>query len=80
MTILARKIKPGIGLVKPGRHKEKNMLDWIKGRLKERTSWDGAILVAGCLSIIILGPLAKWAAWLGLGWGLWTIWKEESTS
>jgi len=56
------------------------MLDWIKGRLKERTSWDGAILVAGCLSIIILGPLAKWAAWLGLGWGLWTIWKEESSN
>lgn len=54
------------------------MLDWVKARLKERTSWDGIILVAGCASILILGPLAKWAAWAGLIWGLWTIYQEES--
>mgnify|MGYP005690307041 FL=1 len=28
------------------------MIDWIKGRMKERTSWDGAVCVALGLSLI----------------------------
>ena len=35
------------------------MLDWIKGRLSERTSLDGAFLIAGGGAIILFGGLAK---------------------
>lgn len=53
------------------------MVDWLKARLLERTSLDGAVLIAGCLFIIILGPVAKWAAWAGLVYGGWTLLKPE---
>ena len=54
------------------------MLDWIKGRLGERTSLDGGVLIAICGSIILFGGIVKIAAWLGLGWGTWTLIKKES--
>ena len=54
------------------------MLDWIKGRLSERTSLDGALLIAGCGAIILFGGLAKIAAWAGLLYGIWTlVWPEK---
>jgi len=45
--------------------------------LKERTSWDGAIMVAAGAAILILGPLSKLAAYGLLGYGAWTLWKKE---
>ena len=54
------------------------MINWIKGRISERTSWDGAICVALGLMILFMAPLAKIAAGLAIAWGLWTIWKSES--
>ena len=53
------------------------MIDWIKGRLKERTSWDGGVIIAGSLAVILLGGLVKWAASAGLAYGIWTVWKKE---
>ena len=54
------------------------MLDWIKGRLSERTSLDGVLLIAGCGAIILFGGLAKIAAWAGLLYGIWTlVWPEK---
>tara|TARA_B100000035_G_C20794022_1_gene462458 strand:- start:307 stop:477 length:171 start_codon:yes stop_codon:yes gene_type:complete len=55
-----------------------DILNWIKARFAERTSWDGGIIIAGCLAIIVLGPLAKWAAWAGLAYGIFTLVKSES--
>jgi ABC-type phosphate transport system permease subunit len=57
--------------------KEKNMLDFIKARLGERTSLDGGVLIAICGSIILFGGVVKLAAWAGLGWGIWTLIKKE---
>ena len=54
------------------------MINWIKGRISERTSWDGAICVALGLMILFMAPLAKIDAVLAIAWGLWTIWKSES--
>lgn len=51
--------------------------DWIIARLKERTSWDGAVLIAAGVAYIVLGPLAKVAAYAAIGYGVWTIWKKE---
>ena len=64
--------------------KEKLMtkhLDWMKARVKERTSWDGAACIV--LGLIMLGfisisaALAQWVAMVGIAWGGWTIWKSE---
>jgi len=51
--------------------------DWVKNRLGERTSWDGGVIIAGSLAIIFLGGIVKVAAWVGLAYGIWTVYKEE---
>ena len=51
--------------------------NWIKKRIKERTTLDGAILIALGLMILFLAPLAKIAAGLAIAYGIWTIWKSE---
>ena len=53
------------------------MLDFIKARFKERTSLDGGVLIAVCGSVILFGGLVKIAAWLGLGYGIWTLLLKE---
>ena len=51
--------------------------DWILARWSERTSWDGAVIVAVSLSIIIFNGLIWWAAWVALAYGFFTLVKEE---
>ena len=56
------------------------MIDWIKDRVKERTSWDGGILIAiGVVglffSAIIPINLICYAA---IAWGAFTLFKSES--
>ena len=60
-----------------GIKKGESMLDWIKGRLGERTSLDGLGLIAICGSVLLFGGLAKVAAWIGLIYGVWTLVKSE---
>ena len=57
--------------------KEKIMKNWIKGRMKERTSLDGAVCIALGLMILFMAPLAKIAAGIAIAWGAYTIWKSE---
>ena len=52
-------------------------MDWFTSRSKERTSWDGAVLIACGLVILLAGPLAKIAAWGAIVYGAWTLWKKE---
>jgi ABC-type phosphate transport system permease subunit len=54
-----------------------SIMDFIKARLKERTSLDGAALIAICGSIILFGGIVKIAAWIGLGYGIYTLVKKE---
>ena len=57
---------------------EQSMLKkWIDARVKERTSWDGAALIALGLMVLFLAPLAKIAAGLAIAYGAWTIWKKD---
>ena len=53
------------------------MLEYVKSRIKERTSWDGGVIIAGSLEIILFGGIVKIAAWAGLAYGIWTILKKE---
>ena len=54
-----------------------NPIDWIKSRLDERTSWDGAMLIAIGVIVLLAGPFAKIAAYGEIGYGAWTLWKKE---
>ena len=53
------------------------MIDWIKARLAERTSWDGLALVVVSGLIIVAAPLVKMLAWPALAYGLYTLIKSE---
>ena len=53
------------------------MNNWVKSRVEERTSWDGAALIALGVMILIAGPFAKIAAYAAIAYGAWTIWKSE---
>ena len=54
------------------------MFEWIKGRIEERTSWNGFI-IGGAAIIVILGlmPLTTVLIWGALAWGVYNIWKSE---
>ena len=56
---------------------ENIMLEYVKARIKERTSWDGGVIIAGSLAIILFGGIVKIAAWAGLAYGIWTLIKKE---
>ena len=52
-------------------------MNWIKNRLKERTTWDGVGLVGLGMLVLFMAPLAKIAAGIAIAWGALTIWKSE---
>ena len=53
------------------------MKTWIQSRMKERTSWDGIVLIGGSLLIIVAAPIVKLLAWPALAYGIWTLVKSE---
>jgi hypothetical protein len=55
------------------------IIDWLQIRLKERSSWDGLTIIIISILALIASPLIKYAAWIGLGYGAWTLWKKEKT-
>jgi hypothetical protein len=52
-------------------------MNWLKSRAGERTSLDGAALIACGLVVLFLGPFASWAAYAAVAYGAWTMWKSE---
>jgi len=55
----------------------KTAYNWVKNRLKERTSYDGVALIGVGVAIIIAGPFTKIAAYAAIAYGAWTLYKEE---
>ena len=53
------------------------MGNWIKNRLAERTSWDGAIIIGVSLCVLLAAPIIEWLAWPALLYGVYTLVKEE---
>ena len=53
------------------------MAKWVLDRLKERTSWDGIVLVGAGVTFIVLKPIAGLVAYGAIAYGAWTIWKSE---
>lgn len=54
-----------------------SVIDWLQLHLKERTSWDGLTIIFISVLALIASPLIKYAAWVGLGYGVWTLWKTD---
>ena len=54
------------------------MIKWLKSRIEEPTSWDGAALILMGVVVLIAGPFAKLAAYAAIAYGIWTIWKKEN--
>tara|TARA_Y100000034_G_scaffold120013_1_gene162391 strand:+ start:150 stop:308 length:159 start_codon:yes stop_codon:yes gene_type:complete len=52
-------------------------MNWLKDRLKERTSLDGGVLIAVGLVCVLFAPLIKWAAYAAIAYGAWTLLKGE---
>ena len=52
-------------------------MNWITSRLKERTSLDCIVLIVAGGAFIVLGPLAKLAAYGAIAYGVWTLTKKE---
>jgi hypothetical protein len=53
-----------------------SVIDWLQLRLKERTSWDGLTIILISVLALVASPLIKYAAWVGLAYGAWTLWKK----
>jgi hypothetical protein len=53
------------------------MKNWINSRIGERTSLDGAVLIAVGIIVLIAGPFAKLAAYGAIAYGAWTLYKKE---
>lgn len=52
------------------------MVSWIKNKLQEKSKADGLFLIAVGSAFIVLGPLAKIAAYVAIAYGLWTVLKK----
>ena len=52
-------------------------MNWLKGRLRDRTTLDGVALVVVGGIILLASPLATIAAWCAVAYGAWTIIKKE---
>ena len=50
-------------------------MNWIKKRLTERTTLDGAVLIATGVAMILI-PIDL-IAYAVIIYGAWTIWKKE---
>ena len=50
---------------------------WIKKRLEERTTLDGAVLVLAGIVFLIFKPIAALVAYGAIAYGAWTIYKSE---
>ena len=57
--------------------KENNQMEWLKGRVKEISTWSGASLVALGLLVVLGGPLVKLAAYAAIIWGVVSIVKKQ---
>jgi len=49
---------------------------WIKDRISERTSWNGAALIVMGLLAVFAANLAKLVGGIAVLYGIWTIWKK----
>ena len=52
-------------------------MSWVKSRIAERTSWDGAMIIGMSVLVLVAAPIIKLLAWPALAYGIFTLLKEE---
>lgn len=53
------------------------IVNWVKDRLTERTTMDGAVLIGIGVCALMFQPLVSIAAYVAIAYGLWTlVWSE----
>jgi hypothetical protein len=52
-------------------------MNWLMKRLTERTTMDGAVLIAAGVAFLIFKPIASLVAYAAIAYGVWTFWKSE---
>ena len=50
---------------------------FIKARLKERTTLDGAVLIGAGVAFLIFKPIASLVAYCAIAYGAYTIWRKD---
>lgn len=53
------------------------VMSWVKARIGERTSWDGATIIGISVLVLMAAPIVKLLAWPALAYGIYTLLKEE---
>ncbi len=53
------------------------LVDWVKARWSERSSWDGTVLIGVGVVALLFSPLIKWVAWAAIIYGAWTLIRPE---
>lgn len=51
--------------------------EWVITRLKERSSWDGFVIIGICLAVLLAAPFIKMIAYAGIAYGAYTVIKKE---
>jgi hypothetical protein len=52
--------------------------EWLTKRLKERTTYDGAVLIAAGVAYLVFEPIAVVIAYAAIAYGIWTLYKSET--
>ena len=47
-------------------------MNWLKDRIKERTTLDGIVLITVCMSVLFFGGIVEILAKAGLVYGIYT--------
>lgn len=53
------------------------MMDWLKDRWAERTSWDGGVLIGVGVVGLLFDGLITYACYAAIVYGVWTLWTKE---
>lgn len=51
--------------------------EWVTDRVHERTTWDGAVLIAVGVIALMFSGLVNYAAYAAILYGIWTLVKSE---
>ncbi len=57
-----------------------NVINWLQTQLKKRESWDEITIFVISLLALIASPILKYAAWFGLAYSGWSLWKKFKKS
>jgi len=55
-----------------------NIWNWFLARWAERTTWDGGVIIALGVIVLVFGQLLPYAAWVAIAYGAWTLLKSEN--